>query len=44
MGLLMPVYTPCRNGQLFDFNNRSSIQSSKLLTYLADLVSSPCYS
>lgn len=28
----------CRNQQLFSFNNRSSIQSSKLLTYLADLV------
>ena len=28
----------CRNAQLFNFNNKSSIQSSKLLTYLADLV------
>ncbi len=29
----------CRNAQLFNFNNKSAIQSSKLLTYLADLVS-----
>ena len=28
----------CRNAQLFNFNNRNSIQSSKMLTYLADLV------
>ncbi|CAL5223603.1 g6142 [Coccomyxa viridis] len=27
-----------RNAQLFNFNNKSAIQSSKLLTYLADLV------
>ena len=37
----MPMSTFCRNAQLFNFNNKSAIQSSKLLTYLADLVSFP---
>lgn len=28
----------CRNPQLFNFKSQGSIQSSKLLTYLADMV------